>query len=209
MTIGVELASKPELLLFLDEPTSGLDSQSAWNLVRFLRKLADAGQAILCTIHQPSALLFESFGARDSGLFMRVLTVHPDRLLLLERGGRTVYFGEIGSDSSVVRSYLAQRGAICPPNLNVAEYMLEAIGAGVTARIGSKDWGDLWVESREFSETKKEIVRLREEGLKNNPTEQAEQASTCEFILTLRHIPPFIDKYDRVIISLPPNKPLL
>jgi len=27
LTIGVELASKPELLLFLDEPTSGLDGQ--------------------------------------------------------------------------------------------------------------------------------------------------------------------------------------
>ena len=38
LTSGVELASKPELLLFLDEPTSGLDAQSAWNLVRFLRK---------------------------------------------------------------------------------------------------------------------------------------------------------------------------
>ena len=49
VTIGVELASKPELLLFLDEPTSGLDSQAAFNVVRFLRKLADAGQAILCT----------------------------------------------------------------------------------------------------------------------------------------------------------------
>ena len=74
LTIGVELASKPELLLFLDEPTSGLDGQSAWNIVRFLKKLADHGQAILCTIHQPSSLLFESF----------------DRLLLLERGGETV-----------------------------------------------------------------------------------------------------------------------
>jgi ATP-binding cassette, subfamily G (WHITE), member 2, SNQ2 len=74
LTIGVELASKPELLLFLDEPTSGLDAQSAWNIVRFLRKLADRGQAILCTIHQPSALLFESF----------------DRLLLLKSGGETV-----------------------------------------------------------------------------------------------------------------------
>jgi ATP-binding cassette subfamily G (WHITE) protein 2 (SNQ2) len=73
LTIGVELASKPELLLFLDEPTSGLDGQSAWNLVRFLRKLADAGQAILCTIHQPSALLFESFGAYGSGLLQTIL----------------------------------------------------------------------------------------------------------------------------------------
>jgi ABC-type multidrug transport system ATPase subunit len=95
LTIGVELASKPELLLFLDEPTSGLDSQSAWNLVRFLRKLANQGQAIICTIHQPSSLLFESF----------------DRLLLLERGGETVYFGDIGPDSCVLREYFARHGA--------------------------------------------------------------------------------------------------
>src|ERR1700727_75164 len=45
VTIGVELAAKPQLLLFLDEPSSGLDSQSAFNIVRFLRKLAGAGQA--------------------------------------------------------------------------------------------------------------------------------------------------------------------
>jgi ATP-binding cassette subfamily G (WHITE) protein 2 (SNQ2) len=128
--------------------------------------------------------------------------------LLLERGGRTVYFGGIGPDSSVVRSYLAQRGAICPPNLNVAEYMLEAIGAGVTARIGSRDWGELWGESREFFETKEEVVRMREEGLKNNPTELAEPASACEFIVPLRRIPPFIDKHGP-FISLPPNKSLL
>lgn len=30
--------------MFLDEPTSGLDSGAAFNIVRFLRKLADAGQ---------------------------------------------------------------------------------------------------------------------------------------------------------------------
>lgn len=51
LTIGVELASKPELLMFLDEPTSGLDSAAAFNVVRFLRKLADAGQAML--VHYP------------------------------------------------------------------------------------------------------------------------------------------------------------
>lgn len=77
VTIGVELAAKPELLLFLDEPTSGLDSQSAFNIVRFLKKLAAAGQAILCTIHQPNSALFGSF----------------DRLLLLKSGGRVcTYF---------------------------------------------------------------------------------------------------------------------
>jgi ATP-binding cassette, subfamily G (WHITE), member 2, PDR len=43
LTIGVELAAKPKLLLFLDEPTSGLDSQSSWAICAFLRKLADSG----------------------------------------------------------------------------------------------------------------------------------------------------------------------
>ncbi|KAI0031252.1 ABC-2 type transporter-domain-containing protein [Vararia minispora EC-137] len=149
LTIGVELASKPELLLFLDEPTSGLDAQSAWNLVRFLRKLADQGQAILCTIHQPSSLLFESF----------------DRLLLLERGGYTVYFGDIGADSHVLRSYLARHGAQCPPNVNPAEYMLDAIGAGIAPRIGDRDWAEIWLDSPEYKKTIEEIDTIKQRGL--------------------------------------------
>lgn len=47
LSIGVELAARPTLLVFLDEPTSGLDSQSSWTICQFLRKLADHGQAIL------------------------------------------------------------------------------------------------------------------------------------------------------------------
>ncbi|KAK9233726.1 ABC-2 type transporter-domain-containing protein [Lipomyces kononenkoae] len=38
VTIGVELVSKPSILIFLDEPTSGLDGQSAYNTIRFLRR---------------------------------------------------------------------------------------------------------------------------------------------------------------------------
>ncbi|KAI0307355.1 ABC-2 type transporter-domain-containing protein [Multifurca ochricompacta] len=134
LTIGVELASKPGLLLFLDEPTSGLDAQSAWNLVRVLRRLADQGQAILCTIHQPSSVLFESF----------------DRLLLLVKGGHTVYFGDIGPGSSVVREYFARYGAVCPPHANPAEHILDVTGAGLTPRIGNRDWRDVWLDSPEF-----------------------------------------------------------
>ncbi|GAA6025845.1 hypothetical protein JCM10207_002683 [Rhodosporidiobolus poonsookiae] len=149
VTIGVELASKPQLLLFLDEPTSGLDGQSAYNIVRFLRKLAAAGQAILVTIHQPNAMLFENF----------------DRLLLLKSGGRTVYFGDIGKDSHVLREYLARNGAICPDDANPAEYMLEAIGAGSGKQIGPKDWADIYLDSPEFVENKRMIEQLKQEGL--------------------------------------------
>jgi ATP-binding cassette subfamily G (WHITE) protein 2 (PDR) len=79
LTIGVELVAKPPLLLFIDEPTSGLDSQTSWAVLDLLEKLSKAGQSILCTIHQPSAMLFQRF----------------DRLLLLAEGGKTVYFGEL------------------------------------------------------------------------------------------------------------------
>jgi len=145
LTIGVELASKPGLLLFLDEPTSGLDAQNARDLIRVLRRLADQGQAILCTIHQPSSLLFESF----------------DRLLLLENGGHTVYFGDIGPDSCVVREYFARHGAACPHEANPAEYMLYAIGAGTSPRIGHRDWKDIWLDSPEFRLVKEEIRELK------------------------------------------------
>lgn len=163
LTIGVELASKPELLLFLDEPTSGLDAQSAWNLVRFLRKLADGGQAILCTIHQPSSLLFESF----------------DRLLLLGKGGNTIYFGNIGEDSHAMREYFTRYGAPCPPNVNPAEYMLEAIGAGISPRIGNRDWKDIWLDSPEFARTKAEIEEIKRDALAQSQSSTTKKA-TCK-----------------------------
>jgi len=148
VTIGVELSAKPQLLLFLDEPTSGLDGQSAYNVVRFLRKLASAGQAILCTIHQPNALLFENF----------------DRLLLLKKGGRCVYFGGIGKDSQIIRDYFARNGAVCPVEANPAEFMLEAIGGGSQRQMGGdKDWADRWLESEEHQENKREIQLLNAE----------------------------------------------
>lgn len=144
LTIGVELASKPELLMFLDEPTSGLDSGAAFNIVRFLRKLADAGQAILCTIHQPSAVLFEHF----------------DQLLLLKSGGRTVYFGELGQDSKTLIDYLQDNGAKkCKPHENPAEYMLEAIGAGDPNYKG-QDWGDVWEKSSQNQKLTEEIQSI-------------------------------------------------
>lgn len=141
VTIGVELASKPELLLFLDEPTSGLDSGAAFNIIRFLRKLADSGQALLVTIHQPSSVLFEYF----------------DELILLKSGGRVVYHGELGKDSRLLIDYFEHNGAHkCPPRANPAEYMLEAIGAGDPNYKG-KDWGDTWAQSTEHGDRTQEI----------------------------------------------------
>ncbi|KAH6844637.1 ABC-2 type transporter-domain-containing protein [Chaetomium sp. MPI-CAGE-AT-0009] len=133
VSIGVELAAKPALLLFLDEPTSGLDAQSSWAIVQLLRQLADNGQAILCTIHQPSALLFQQF----------------DRLLFLAKGGKTVYFGGIGANSATVLDYFERNGACpCGDDENPAEYLVETVAAGKPDG-SSKEWSEIWCESDE------------------------------------------------------------
>lgn len=155
VTIGVELAAKPSMLLFLDEPTSGLDGQSAFTICRVLRKLADNGQTILCTIHQPSSLLFESF----------------DRLLLLQRGGQVVYNGPVGKEGSHVIKYFAERGAQCPDGINPAEFMLDAIGAGSQPRMGSKDWAHHYRESQMHQDNLREIEKINREGQALPPIE--------------------------------------
>lgn len=163
LTIGVELAAKPKLLLFLDEPTSGLDSQvsyqavcftihfltpaqSSWAICAFLRKLADAGQAVLCTIHQPSAILFQEF----------------DRLLFLARGGKTVYFGEIGENSRKLLDYYENNGARkCGDEENPAEYMLEIVNAGKNDQ--GEDWHDVWKRSDMRQIVEQDIERIHED----------------------------------------------
>ncbi|KAL2817468.1 ABC transporter PeaB1 [Aspergillus cavernicola] len=129
VSIGVEMAAKPDIL-FLDEPTSGLDGQSAYSIVQLLRRLADSGQAIICTIHQPAAILIATF----------------DELYLLARGGRVVYDGPLGVDCQQAVAYFAQHARPCRERENPAEYFLEVIGAG-TRRDVQTDWAEIWKQS--------------------------------------------------------------
>lgn len=42
-----------------------------------------------------------------------------DRLLFLAKGGKTVYFGEVGENASVLTKYFERYGALpCPTNAN-------------------------------------------------------------------------------------------
>ena len=147
LTIGVELAAKPALLLFLDEPTSGLDSQTSWAILDLLDKLKKNGQAILCTIHQPSAMLFQRF----------------DRLLFLAKGGRTVYYGDVGANSEILVDYFVRNGGPpCPPAANPAEWMLEVIGAAPGSHTDI-DWHQTWRDSAEYAEVQRHLAELKSE----------------------------------------------
>ncbi|KAL8765940.1 MAG: hypothetical protein Q9209_007137 [Squamulea sp. 1 TL-2023] len=150
LTIGVELVAKPSILIFLDEPTSGLDGQAAFNTLRFLRKLAAVGQAVLVTIHQPSASLFKEF----------------DTLLLLARGGKTVYFGDIGDEASTLKDYFARNGAPCPKDVNPAEHMIDVVSGSASQ---GKDWNQIWLESPEHTNVSNEVDRINKAAASKPP----------------------------------------
>ncbi|KAF1785235.1 P-loop containing nucleoside triphosphate hydrolase [Phytophthora cactorum] len=115
--LSVEQKKRNPSVLFLDEPTSGLDARSALIVMRGVQSIARTGRTVLCTIHQPSISIFELF----------------DGLLLLQRGGYTAYFGDLGVDSVKMLEYFASIPGTMEirPQYNPATYMLEVIGAGI------------------------------------------------------------------------------
>ena len=144
VTIGVELAARPSLL-FLDEPTSGLDSQSAYSIIRFLRRLAAAGHGIICTIHQPSSLLIQQF----------------DMILALNPGGQTFYFGPVGDNGTAVARYFGEKGVFCPPHKNIAEFILETAVKRKKSADGRRlIWHEEWQRSDENKALLAEIAQI-------------------------------------------------
>jgi ABC-type multidrug transport system ATPase subunit/ABC-type multidrug transport system permease subunit len=145
LTIGVELAAQPSVL-FLDEPTSGLDARSAKLIMDGVRKVADTGRTIVCTIHQPSALVFTVF----------------DSLLLLKRGGQMVYFGELGRKASKLIAYFEAIDTVdkLKEGYNPATWMLEVIGAGIdTSGADKVDFVELFKASDKYHQLQANLDR--------------------------------------------------
>ena len=124
LSIAVELVANPSVI-FMDEPTTGLDARAAAVVVRTLKSVAETQRTIVVTIHQPSIDIFESF----------------DNLLLLKRGGRVMYFGPIGPDSSSMMSYMLQQPGVEPmrSGYNPATWMLEVTGSSMSTVFKTSD----------------------------------------------------------------------
>jgi len=123
LSLACALAKKPSVV-FLDEPTSGLDSAAAAKIMALLKTIAQKTRiAIVCTIHQPSASVFEGF---------------DDTLIL--SGGRIAYFGP----AAELSAHLERIGKPLPPNANPAEYALDVVNADFTSKAAVKSILDAW-----------------------------------------------------------------
>ncbi|KYQ53045.1 ATP-binding cassette sub-family G member 4 [Trachymyrmex zeteki] len=105
LSIALELIDNPPIM-FLDEPTTGLDSLASLQCISALQTLAKSGRTIICTIHQPSAAVYQMFD-----------------YIYLVVDGHCLYAGT--PDNTV--SYFAQQGFQCPQYHNPADYMLEVV----------------------------------------------------------------------------------
>ncbi|KAI3470595.1 hypothetical protein Pfo_027258 [Paulownia fortunei] len=131
LTIAVELVANPSII-FMDEPTSGLDARAAAIVMRAVRNTVDTGRTVVCTIHQPSIDIFESF----------------DELFLMKRGGQVIYAGALGSNSQLLVEYFE-----CIPGVpkirdgyNPATWMLEVSSSAVETQL-DMDFGEIYSNS--------------------------------------------------------------
>jgi len=106
VNIGLELAANPSVL-FLDEPTSGLDATSSLAIVHSLKQMAQLGMTSIMVIHQPRYSLFTLF----------------DDVLLLGKGGKTVYLGP----SLHAKEYFEERGFVMEANENPADWFMDVL----------------------------------------------------------------------------------
>ncbi|GER27852.1 ABC transporter family protein [Striga asiatica] len=144
LTIAVELVANPSIV-FMDEPTSGLDARSAAIVMRTVRNIVNTGRTIVCTIHQPSIDIFESF----------------DELLLMKRGGELIYAGPLGTKSSKLIEYFEGIEGVpkIKPGYNPATWMLEITSSAEEHRL-NVDFAEIYRKSNLFQFNNQLVERL-------------------------------------------------
>ncbi|XP_076257356.1 ATP-binding cassette subfamily G member 4-like isoform X2 [Rhynchophorus ferrugineus] len=101
LSIALELLNNPPVL-FLDEPTTGLDDMSCMQCITLLKKIAEGGRTVICSIHTPSSKMFSTF----------------DKVYVMSLG-QCIYQGY----GPLVVPYLSSIGLECPIHFNPADFI--------------------------------------------------------------------------------------
>lgn len=88
VALAVQLINDPPIL-FCDEITTGLDSYSAAHVIKTLKRVANQGKIVICTIHQPASGLFDQF-----------------QEVILLTNGRLAYQGSVSLVNDFFQKYL-------------------------------------------------------------------------------------------------------
>lgn len=131
VNIGNEILNNPSVLM-LDECTSGLDSTTAKSVLDFIKKYAQDGRCVLCSIHQPSSQIFHQF----------------DKVLFLSHGS-TIFYGPPGE----AVDYFSSIGYTCYPQWNPADFIMDLAS-------DSKTVGDTLIHAFQESTHAKQMLQL-------------------------------------------------
>ncbi|GLJ08413.1 hypothetical protein SUGI_0088240 [Cryptomeria japonica] len=113
--------------------------------VTWLRNIVNTGRTIVCTIHQPSIDIFESF----------------DELLLMKRGGQIIYAGPLGQNSNKIIEYFESVPGVpkIKDKYNPATWMLEVSSAASELRLGI-DFANNYKKSHLYERNKALVKEL-------------------------------------------------
>ncbi|CAN0916316.1 Pleiotropic drug resistance protein 2 [Linum grandiflorum] len=144
LTIAVELVANPSII-FMDEPTSGLDARAAAIVMRTVRNTVDTERTVVCTIHQSSIDIFESF----------------DELLLMKRGGEVTYAGPLGRHSHKLIEYFEAVPGVprISEGINPATWMLDISSAAVESQL-NVDFTEIYSQSELYKRNQELIEEL-------------------------------------------------
>ncbi|KAK1295578.1 Pleiotropic drug resistance protein 3 [Acorus calamus] len=144
LTIAVELVANPSII-FMDEPTSGLDARAAAIVMRAVKNVVNTGRTVVCTIHQPSIDIFETF----------------DEMILMKRGGQIIYSGLLGQNSTKLIEYFEGIPGVpkIRDNYNPATWVLEVTSSSMELQLGV-DFAHLYRESLLYRNNEEMVKQL-------------------------------------------------